>query len=202
MATLIFIGTIIALLIVAFKIILNLSQHKPIWSSVRMLIIILLSYFLLWVFFYLLSSDRPVPFGTDICFDDWCATITEVEVPGTSGVDSLQLNLVGQLFIVHIKMTNKARGIAQKPSEPRVKIIDRDGNSYVSSIEGQQALEESRGRQIPFDARLELHQSLETQLVFEIPQGKNDLKAVIEEGPLITRLLFYSDREIFLLNSP
>ena len=55
------------------------------------------------------------------------------------------------------------------------------------------------GKQIPIDSKLELHQSLETQLIFDIPINSKNLKGVIEEGPFITKLLFYPDREIYLL---
>jgi len=96
-------------------------------------------------------------------------------------------------------MSNHARGIAQKPSEPRVHIIDERGNSYSYSAEGQQALEKQIGNQIRLDQRLELHQSLETQLVFDIPKEAKNLKVLIEEGPFITKLLFNENREVFLI---
>jgi hypothetical protein len=96
-------------------------------------------------------------------------------------------------------MSNNAKGIAQKPSEPRVHIIDDNGNSYSFSPEGQLALEKQKGKQIPIDERLELHQSLETQLVFDVPKDAKGLKALIEEGPFITKLLFNENKEVFLI---
>jgi len=196
MATLILFGTLITLVIFFVKIILRLLSHRPMGSLIRTAIVIIISYGMIWIVFYSISSDKPIPFGTDVCFDDWCATVTSFEHFENN---SVELNHKGQFLILHIKMSNHARGIAQKPSVPRVKIIDSDGTSYTFSNLGQQTLEKQRGNQIPIDSKLELHQSLETQLVFEIPLKCNDLKAVIEEGPLITKLLFYSDREVFLL---
>ena len=196
MATLIFLGTLISLIIYLVKIILRLLNHRPIRSLIRTVFIIIISYCLIWIVFYSISSDKPIPLGTNVCFDDWCATVTSFEHFEN---DSLELKPQGQYLILHIKMSNHARGIAQKPSEPRVKIIDSDGISYTFSWMGQQSLEKQRGNQFPIDLKLELHQSLETQLVFEIPIKCHDLKAVIEEGPVITKLLLYSDREVFLL---
>ena len=96
-------------------------------------------------------------------------------------------------------MSNHARGIAQKPCEPRVHIIDEKENHWSFSEEGQQALEKLIGNQIPIDEKLELHQSLETQLVFDIPKEANKLKVLIEEGPLNTKLLFNENKGAFLI---
>jgi hypothetical protein len=96
-------------------------------------------------------------------------------------------------------MSNHARGIAQKPSEPRIHIIDGQGHSWVFSKEGQQALESREGKQKDIGERLELHESLGTRIVFDIPKDEKGLKAFIEEGPFITKLLLPEDKEVFLL---
>ncbi len=176
MTTLIFLGTIFSLLIYIGKLILKVIKRKSIASTLRTLVIVVLSYSALWVIFYLISSDKPVPLGTDICFDDWCATVTKVERPEKFGTDKQKVNPKGQFIILKIKMSNHARGIAQKPSEPRVFIIDENGNSYSYSTEGQKELEKEIGSQRPIDHKLELHQSLETQLVFDIPKEAKNLK--------------------------
>jgi len=199
MTALIFFGTIITLLIFLIRLIIKVIKHKTITSIFRTLVIIVLSYSGLWGIFYFISSDKVVPFGTDICFDDWCATVTKVERPKTLSMEHQELNPQGQFIILNIKMSNHARGIAQKPSEPRVHIIDEKRNSYSFSAEGQQALEKQIGKQIPIDERLELHQSLETQLVFDIPNDAKNLKVLIEEGPFITKLLFNENKEVFLI---
>jgi hypothetical protein len=161
--------------------------------------IIIGCYALLWVLFYFFSSYESVPAGTDICFDDWCATITAFEKSNTLGRENHLNSANGLDIILYIKMSNHARGIAQKPSGPRVHIIDDKGHSWSFSKEGQHALEERFGKQFPLDSRLELHQSLETRLVFEVPSDSKDLKAIIEEGPLITRLLLPENKKVFSL---
>lgn len=199
MTTLIFLGTIIALLIFLVRLIMKAIKRENIVSTFRAVVIIVLSYSVLWGLFYFISSDKVVPFGTDICFDDWCATVTKFERPETLGKGDQELFPHGQFLILNIKMSNQAKGIAQKPSEPRVHILDEKGNSYSFSTKGQQVLEKQNGKQIPIDKKLELHQSLETQLVFDIPKNARNLKVLIEEGPFITKLLFNEDREVFLI---
>lgn len=193
MATLIFFLTIIAIIVFTIRIVIKLIKHKSIKGALRVLAIVIAAYSLLWIFFYFKSSEIIVPPGTDICFDDWCATITKVERMEALGNVKPQ----GQFIILHITMSNHARGIAQKPSEPRVHIIDKHGQSWSVSETGEAALENLIGQQTPLDAKLELHQSLETQLVFDIPRDAKDMKGLIEEGPFITKLLLQDNKEVF-----
>ncbi len=195
MATLIFFLTLIAIIVFTIQIIIKLFKHKSIKSSLRLLIIVITAYSFLWIFFYFKSSKIIVPLGTDICFDDWCATITKVEQMKTLGNEKPK----GQFIILNIRMSNHARGIAQKPSEPRVHIFDGQGHFYSISKRGQKALERLIGKQLPLDEMLELHQSLETQLVFDIPSDVKGANGLIEEGPFITKLLFQNNKQVFKL---
>jgi hypothetical protein len=131
-----------------------------------------------------------------ICFDDWCATITKAEQVKTIGAEKSK----GQFVIVHIRVSNHARGIAQKPSEPRLHLIDGQGHSWSVSEPGQRALNNLSGEQFPLDGKLELHQSIETRLVFDIPINAKNVKGLIEEGPFITKLLLQDNKEVFELH--
>ena len=193
MATLIFFIAILAVIVILIRIVIKAVQYKNTVASFRLLTGVLLVYALLWTVFYSISSDKEVPLGTDICFDDWCATVTKIEKQETLGNEKPS----GQFIILHIKMSNHARGIAQKPSEPRVHIKDDNGHSWAFSSQGQHALNNLIGNQISIDQRLELHESLETELVFDIPKEAKNLSILIEEGPLITKLLFQDDNTVF-----
>ncbi len=197
MTTLIFLGTVITILILLITVISKVTKHKNVSSGIKLIIIVVLTYSFLWVIFYFISVDRDVSFGTDICFDDWCATVTKFEISKTLGKENHLLIPHGEFIILHIKMSNHAKRIAQKPSDPRVHIIDEQNHSWSFSEEGQKTFEELTGRQIPFNKELELNQSLETQLVFDIPTDAKNLKVLIEEGPFITNLLFNEDRKVF-----
>ena len=97
-------------------------------------------------------------------------------------------------------MSNHARGIAQKPSEPRIHILDAKNTAWPYSIAGQQILEKDEGKQAPVDSRLELHQSIETKLVFAVPISSKGLKVLIEEGPFITKLLLPGSQQVFIVH--
>ena len=125
MATLIFLGTIFSIVVLVIKLLLNLIRHKSIISIFRTIVIITISYCLLWGIFYIKNmNNKVIPLGTDVRFDDWSATVTIIEHPETIGGE----NPSGQFIVLHITMTNRARGIAQKPSEPRVHILDSHGH--------------------------------------------------------------------------
>jgi Telomeric repeat-binding factor 2. len=194
MATLIFFGTILSIVVLVIMLLINLIRHKSIKSILRTIVIIVISYCLLWGIFYIINiNNKVIPLGTDVRFDDWCATVTKIEHPETIGGE----NPSGQFIVLDITMTNRARGIAQKPSDPRVHIIDSNGDYWAYSEKGQQALEKVSGKQIPLDQRLELNQALDTQLVFDVPKDAKDLQALIEEGPFITKLLLNDQKEVF-----
>jgi hypothetical protein len=199
MTTLIFFGTVIAILVFLIRIVIRMVRKESIISNLKVLLAIVIGYAFLWLVFYFISSYKVVPMGTDICFDDWCATIVKAENSMSLTYENKEIKPHGQFIILHIKMSNHARGIAQKPSEPRIHIIDDNGNYWGYSEEAQVFLEKINGKQIPIDERLELNQSLETQLVFDIPENTKDLLVLIEEGPFITKLLFNENKEVFSL---
>jgi hypothetical protein len=199
MSTLLFFVFIILVLVFTGGIIINALRRRPIARKVRLLAGALIAYAALWSIFYISSSDKPVPFNTDICFDDWCATVAGFDTAETLGTGPGELRAKGIFIILHVRTSNHARGIAQKPSEPRINIVDGQGHSWPFSVDGQKALESTEGKQKEIGERLELHESLETKLVFDIPWHELGLKALIEEGPFITNFLVPEDREVFLL---
>jgi hypothetical protein len=159
------------------------------------LVCIITGYTLLWFIFYLRSSYTHIDFDTDTCFDDWCVTVTDMEkVQDIEGVTTK-----GQFIILFLKLSNHALGIAQKPSAPRIQVIDDKGHKWNYDPKGQAAYEKAFGKQYPVDQKLELHQSLDTQLVFEVPLDAKNLYALIEEGPFLTKLLLPANKKVYVL---
>ncbi len=198
MNTLLFLAMFAALVVILVRAGVRGVRRKPVIPSLRLAGILIAAYGLLWGILYARSAERQVPLGTDVCFDDWCATVTGVENHALPG-DSSGIRAQGHFIVLHLRMSNHARGIAQKPSEPRIHIIDGGGHAWAPSADGQRLLEMTRGVQPSLDARLELHQEIETQIVFDVPEGATGLRALIEEGPPITLLLLPEDREVFLI---
>jgi hypothetical protein len=190
---------IILVMILLVGVIVNVIHRKSVGKRASLLGGVVAVYVLAWTMFYFVRNEKPVPFDTDVCFDDWCATVEGVDTVKTLGIGPTEIRPKGIFFILHVKMSNHARGIAQKPSEPRIHIEDGDGNIWTFSAKGQRALESTDGKQNDIGKRLELDESLVTKIVFEIPRNKRGLKAMIEEGPFITKFLLPEDKEVFLL---
>jgi hypothetical protein len=199
MGTIIFLGIVITILILIIRVVVKLIQHKSIASIMRTVAIVMGCYIVLWIIYYFSSSFKIIPLGSEICFDDWCSTVTKIDNPASLGKGDETIHPIGKFFILHLKMINEARRISQKPSEPRVHILDDKGTRYSFSEKGQHALEDQCGKQLPFDSRLELHQSLETLLVFDIPVTAGNPVVLIEEGPFITTLLFDDNKKVFAI---
>jgi hypothetical protein len=199
MGALIFLAIVVTILIVIIRIIIKLIQGRSIMPNLKRIAIGACIYSIVWVIYYCAGTYKSIPLGSEICFDDWCTTVSEIESPLSLGTENNLLHPNGKFFVLHLKMINEAKRIAQRPSEPRVHIIDEKGTRYAYSETGQQALERQTGVQLPFDSRLELHQSLETELVFDIPLTARNLKVLIEEGPFITTILFDDNKEVFAI---
>jgi len=197
MTTLLFLLSFFTLFVLSGILAVKGIRRKPVKSTVKIMGFVAGGYLVLWTAFYFISDFTPIALGTDVCFDDWCATVTQIE-KGALLKAKLPSPVTDSAWVIlHVKMSNHARGIAQKPSEPRIHLTDGKGAYWPYSAKGQRALDVTAGKQAGIDSRLELHQSLETQLVFEVPSNAKDLKVLIEEGPFITKLLFPEDQQVF-----
>ncbi len=192
MTALIFFITMLTLIVLIVRLLIRLMQKKPIGGTLKLICGITLVYGSVWIIFDLTRKRVPVPMGTDVCFDDWCATVDSVSQQPSS--DSIH-------FVLYLKMSNHAGGIAQSPSEPRVHIIDSSDKVWLYSVKGQQSYQTHHGVQPGIEHRLELHQSLKTELVFALPKIASGCQVLIEEGPWITHLLFPEDQLVFALKN-
>jgi len=197
MTTILFLLTFLALLVLLVTLIVKAIKGKPVKTIAKVIAIVIGGYAGLWLICYFISGYLTVPLGTDACFDDWCATVTRVELAPSLPPGLPAPPADSAWVVLHVTMSNQARGIAQKPSEPRVHLIDGRGGYWAVSDKGQQALEKTTGKLPDIGSKLELHQSLETELVFAIPAKVKKVKALIEEGPAITKLLLPEDRQVF-----
>lgn len=201
MTTLIFFAVILIVLVLLAGILSDSVRRRSVKKKAWLLGGVLAGYALLWAIGYFTSGDKPVPFNTDVCFDDWCATVEGVDTAATLGMGPNAIRAQGIFLILHVRMSNHARGIAQKPSEPSIHIVDGEGNVWAFSAGGQNALESTDGKQNEIGERLELRESKQTKLVFDIPRREKGLKALIEEGPFITAFLLPEDKSVFLLTT-
>ena len=79
MTTFIFLVCFICLLLLILRVITNAVLGKDIVVLIRMILILVSGYILLWLVFFACRQDKEVPLGVDTCFDDWCAMVTGAE---------------------------------------------------------------------------------------------------------------------------
>lgn len=191
MPTLIFLVTVLLLLVLFAGMAVKLIRRKPIARNLGIMAVIVLAYGLVWLVFALSQKKVCVPMGTQVCFDDWCATVVKAERKAAPS---------HTVILLHIRMVNAARGIAQTPSGPSVHIFDANGNVWPYWVQGQYDYEKRNGTQPGIGHRLALHQTMETVIVFKVPPGAPALKAIIQEGPpWVNALLFWQDEQVFCL---
>jgi hypothetical protein len=199
MTTLLFLLTFISLLVLFIILIIKVLRRKPHKRTLKTMAFIICAYAALWFVTYLKSSYTIIPLGTDICFDDWCVTVTSVEKGQDLPEQLLHVSPDSVYIVLHVTMSNHARGITQKPSEPRIHLVDEQRHYWGPSLKGTEAFEKIIGKQVSIAQKLELHESLQTQVVFAIPANARSVKILIEEGPFITKLLLPEDQQVFVI---
>jgi hypothetical protein len=103
----------------------------------------------------LMTPQHIVSLGEDRCFDEMCfAVMGYHRTPSTN-----------------VRISNHSRGRAQREIGRKGVLIDRAGRVYEVSTQGMQALSPANGAPLPgLDAEVAPGQSLQTKLVFELPE--------------------------------
>ena len=139
------------------------------------------------------SKTRQLVLGTDKCFDDWCAAVLGAHsFPGASATD-------GRKFVaVELRISNRARGAAFRPSQPRVTLLLAAGEELNSSASGQHEFVKQAGPQEDIAKRLVAGESFQTTIVFEVPSATSNASVQVLEGPsVLTRVLVGDENSFF-----
>jgi hypothetical protein len=86
MSTLLFFATVIVVLVLIVGVITNAIQKRSMIKKLWLLGGAVVMYAILWMICYFVSSEKPVPFNTDVCFDDLCATVEGADTLETLGI--------------------------------------------------------------------------------------------------------------------
>ena len=74
----------------------------------------------------LTSAPVQLAPGQERCFDEMCFSVTQVTASAVGAPAAAQ-----RYYTVTIQLRNAARGTAQKPDSPAVRLIDQRGQLYV-----------------------------------------------------------------------
>jgi hypothetical protein len=129
MASLIFLLSILSLLVLIIILILKASRGRPLIATFKKIGWLIAGYTVAWIVFRILWIQVPVPFGTDICFDDWCATITGYESGATIQKQFSALGTESDWLVLHVRMPGESH---KNPLNPGYTSgMTRDGHGPI-----------------------------------------------------------------------
>jgi hypothetical protein len=113
----------------------------------------------------LTAAQHIMALGEDRCFDEMCFAVTGWNrTPSTNAGRSY--------YIVEVRITNRSSGRAQRELGRKGVLIDRSGRAYEASAQGMSAKSSLDAAHYPgLDAEVAPGQSLETRLVFDLPEN-------------------------------
>jgi len=112
----------------------------------------------------LMTPQHILSIGEDRCFDEMCfAVMGYNRIPSKNDGKSL--------YLVEVRISNRSRGRAQREIGRKGVLVDRSGHVYETSGWAMRALSPVNGPPYSgLDAEVAPSQSLETKLVFELPE--------------------------------
>jgi hypothetical protein len=139
------------------------------------------------------SETRSLTLGTDKCFDDWCAAVIGARsMPNPNGP------IGTKLVAITLRVSNRARQAAFRPSQPRVSLLLASGDALYPSAVAQREFEKQGGPQEDLAKRLVAGDKFQTTLVFEVPAATREASVALLEGPaVLTRFLVGDENSFF-----
>jgi hypothetical protein len=124
-----------------------LLRRLGIFAGIYLATVILVSF---------VSPQRVLRIGDDQCWDDWCLTVTNVQRTPTENAIR---------YIVTIRISSRARRVAQRGRGTHVYLMDDRGRRY-DPVPDPDA--------VPFDILLQPQEAMITTRVFELPADAHD----------------------------
>ena len=178
MFDLLFLLIVLVTLIVLIATLVNLIRRRFTQAG-RLLLFYgagLALYFSVVITVALTSTQRVVSMREDRCFDEWCVAVETVRVESELGGTTAN----GAFYVIELKISNHARGRAERASSAAIHLLDGQGRSYNVSAEGQLAFETIYGAIPPLTLMMEPGESYVTYQVFELPKNVGALSLTIE----------------------
>jgi hypothetical protein len=193
LGNLLFFLFLLATIVLTILLIYRKLRGKTIRPIAIAIIGCLLTYAVVLVGASLASRTRQLALGTDKCFDDWCASVTGSRVLPTANAAA-----GNALVAITLRISNRARRAAFRPSQPRVMLTLPSGDTLAPSEVAQREFEKQAVPRDVLGKRLLAGESFQTTLVFEVPASTRQASVVVLEGPaVITRFLVADENSFF-----
>jgi hypothetical protein len=189
--SLLFLVFFLATVTLATLLLYRRARRRPAQLVARAILACICIYAAILTALSLTSRTRQLALGTDKCFDDWCASVT-----GARSLPNTNSTTASKLVAVTLHVSNRARGAAFRPSQPRVRLTLTTG-SVAPSASAQREFESHAGPQQDLAKRLLAGESFDSTLIFEVPAETRSASVVLLEGPAVVTWVVAGDENSF-----
>lgn len=179
-----FVGILFALASRRWKLVRRLCLGLAIYISLYAILLISVA---------LVSPQQVVAMHQLRCFDDWCASVEQVEQRPAIG----PARASGIFYLVTIRVASQAKRISQRALDAAVFLMDERGVRYAISPQGQKALEAAGQAGQPLNSWLDAGGSFTYTAVFDVPAKIAQPGLVISHGAF-PGLIIIGDPQSFL----
>ncbi len=161
------------------------------WLGLGLVIYVIL-YAIVLVGVSLLSPQKVMAMHQARCYDDWCASVENVEQ--RTAIGPIQAN--GSFYLVTIKVSSRAKQASQRALDAGAYLLDNQGIRYDLSPAGQNALASAGEAGLPMDSRVEAGGSFNAIVVFDLPPDTTRLSLVFVLGGFPGNIIIGDDQSI------
>jgi hypothetical protein len=174
-----FVTTLVALVSVLIMVIRGSRR-----SAMRLLRVggpVWVGYLLIVVAVSATTTQRIIPMGQDLCFDEMCFAVIRAQPVSQlrSGDGAVRAN--GQFYVITVRVSSRSRGRAQSEGGLRALLWDSE-KYYGVSPQGERAWEADNGETARLTARLQPGDSVLSVQVFDVPKEISAPGLVLSHG--------------------
>jgi len=177
---LLFLSLVLGVLLGAGWFVYGVARGIPYWRAGLPLACALAVYGVLLLAGSATSSERHVPLGSSLCFDDWCVSVTGVQQASTAGSE--------RTVTADVRVFSEAKRVTQRGSGPRIFLID-DRRRWFEAMPSP--------RDTPLDAELGPGEAFATRVHARVPPGTRIVAVRVWEGGWLDRLVPFDEESPF-----
>lgn len=128
-----------------------------------------------------MTPQRIIPMDQDLCFDEMCFAVVNVQTASQLGSTSPPVRPDGMFYIVTVRASSHARGRAQSERGLHA-LLWSPGQEYRISPAGQRAWDAAHAENVTLTTRLRPGQSVFSDQVFDVGIQTAGLGLVLSNG--------------------
>jgi len=127
------------------------------------------------------TPQRVIPMNHDLCFDEMCFAVVNVQTASQLGPPSQPVRADGAFYIVTVRASSRARGRAQSEHGLRA-LLWSPGKTFDVSANGQAAWDTAHPENVALTVRLRPGEAALSDQVFDVLTQSPELGVVLTNG--------------------